>query len=283
MTTSILQALINIKSYGDNDLSKIKVITNVGQPRINKNGDPLDAYMKDSLCKSFGITNPSLKKSAYLKDLSHLGSQNNPPDIIIRNSDAVEVKKVGSLSSPEIQLNSSHPKSKLHSNDPLIKRECRECEKGWDVKDMAYAIGCVIENKIKSLLIIYGDCFCADAQFYLDLKSKISAEIDSLNFPFSKTRELGRLNNVDPLKSTSLRIRGMWIIKNPHLTFSSILNPDPTNGMNVFAIMRKGKFDSFDDKEKNSVTSSMNVSDIKIKDPDNPKKNIDAKLISFNL
>lgn len=38
-------------------------------------------------------------------------------------------------------------------------------------------------------------------------------EINGLEF--AKTKEIGRLNKVDPVGITYLRIRGMWGIKNP--------------------------------------------------------------------
>ena len=47
--------------------------------------------------------------------------------------------------------------------------------------------------------------------------------------------------------------------------------------------MKKEKFESFLEKDRKEVGKKMSVKDIKIKDPDNPKKYLKAKLISFSF
>lgn len=51
---------------------------------------------------------------------------------MIKNGDAFEIKKTEVLST-EIQLNSSHPKSKLFKTSTLINNHCKNCET-WEEK-----------------------------------------------------------------------------------------------------------------------------------------------------
>ena len=46
--------------------------------------------------------------------------------------------------------------------------------------------------------------------------------IELQDVEFSETNELGRVNKVDPLGITYLRIRGMWGIENPIKVFNYV-------------------------------------------------------------
>jgi len=282
MVTSILKSIINIQKYANNDLNKITVITKSGQPRINKQGDPLDAYIKDSFCDSFFITDPNKKYNEYKKYLSHLGNQNKPPDIMIFNEEAIEVKKVEGITKSSLALNSSYPKQILLCDDPMITEECKTCEQ-WKKKDMIYCIGNVEKNHIKVITFVYGDCYAAKKETYEAVKKSMVDGIKSLKITLSKTNELARLNKIDPLEITDLRIRGMFQIAPPLSVFSEIIKPNYKSKLNVFLIVKKEKFESFDKKEKEAVKNNMSLEDIKIKDPDDPQKLLDAKLISFSF
>ena len=147
MPPTIITALLNLKMHKDNDLSKIVSITKHEQPRVNKEGSPLDAFVKDAFCNSFSIKGPKEKMIIYLSNFSYLGSQNNPPDLIVKGGDAIEVKKVKGFGGSAIALNSSYPKSKLQADDDMITTECKNCEQ-WKEKDIAYCIGHVIDGKM---------------------------------------------------------------------------------------------------------------------------------------
>jgi hypothetical protein len=49
----------------------------------------------------------------------------------------------------------------------MITTACRACEE-WEVKDMIYATGHLPkeEEQLKSLWLIYGECFCANIEVY---------------------------------------------------------------------------------------------------------------------
>ncbi|TXL02189.1 hypothetical protein BMR07_18290 [Methylococcaceae bacterium CS1] len=102
---------------------------------------------------------------------------------------------------------------------------------------------------------------------------------------FSETKELGRVNKVDPLGITNLRIRGMWHINNPLKVFSDYYTANDASKFTLTCILREDKFNSFPSVNKNAIANHSNISlsDIKIKNPDNPAKLINAKLIILEL
>lgn len=101
----------------------------------------------------------------------------------------------------------------------------------------------------------------------------------------AETNELGRVNKVDPLGITYLRIRGMWGIENPNKVFGYVTK-DIDSELSVNAIVLKTKYDTFSDVDRKEIESITNpnfsISDIKIKSPNNPAKLLEAKLITFN-
>ena len=252
--------------------------------RANSMGDALEFYIKDLFCGSTKEKNVSKKNEIYNKHFSYIGNQNNPPDIIIKGGDAIEVKKIESLRSG-IALNSSYPKDKLYSDSPMITQACRDCE-DWREKDLIYTIGVAKNNKLQTLWFVYGNCYAAEKEVYERIKDKISSGINELkDVEFSETKELGRVNKVDPLGITYLRIRGMWHIENPIKVFDYVAEVDRSNGLIVNAIILKEKYDSFpavDRKNLENISNSnFGISGIKIKSPNNPAKLLDAKFIKF--
>src|SRR5580692_6752971 len=115
METNLLKVFNNLSKLDTFVLAELYT----GQNRVNNVGTALEYFVKDMFCSSIdiaGIENKDRKHSEYL---SYLGNQNNPPDFIVKNSDAVEVKKIGDLVGG-LALNSSYPKSVLHSDDVRI-------------------------------------------------------------------------------------------------------------------------------------------------------------------
>lgn len=283
MGTNILKAIINIKNLNQYDLNEIyppkseMSITN----RIQNVGSGLETFIKDSFSDSFNEIN---KIDFHSKYFSYCGNANNPPDSMLKNGDAIEVKKIKSYKS-QIQLNSSFPKNKLYSHDPLITNACITCEE-WDEKDIIYAIGVINDDKkFESLAFIYGDCFAADEEVYLKVKNKLVDTIKDI--PDSEeTNELGRINNVDPLGVTNLRIRGMWLLKNPFKIFENIFHYDnKKQKFTLFTLMKKDKFESFSHSDRELIINDDEIKyeEVKILDPNNPIKQIDAILIRFDI
>lgn len=278
--TNILKALVNLSQNFTTDIVAHYKSSN----RINSTGEALEYYIKDLFCGSTHITNIQQKHEIYGEYFSYLGNQNNPPDIMIRGGDAIEVKKIEGVNSG-IALNSSYPKNRLHANSPMITQACRTSE-DWQEKDIIYTIGVVRENKLRSLWFVYGDCYAAEDNVYEKIKNKISLGITELSdVEFAETKELGRVNKVDPLGITYMRIRGMWHIQNPIKVFEYISDRKTNSKFEVNALMLKDKYLSFPEKDRTLLEGlggrSLSVKDVRIKSPNNPVHMLDAKLINI--
>ncbi len=252
--------------------------------RINNWGEALEIFVKDLLAGTTRIADNNRKNIVYSEYFSYMGNQNNPPDLIIKDGDAIEVKKIENNSS-RIALNSSYPKDKLYKDSNLINEACRNCEI-WSEKDIIYSIGTVASNKLRSLWFVYGNCFAANKQVYEKISKKIIQGINEIpNIELSKTNELGRVNKVDPLGITYLRVRGMWGIEHPKRIFSYINGIQKESRFSAYAIMLKEKFDSFPEKDKfllkQKISKNFSIKNINIKSPDNPAKLLNAKLLMF--
>ncbi len=283
MNTNILLAMINIANNPVYSLQNFYLSKN----RANSMGEALEMYIKDVFANTINETSETKRNHTYNQVFSYLGNQNNPPDIIIRGGDAIEVKKIESRNSG-IALNSSYPKAKLLSDSPMITQACKTSEE-WVEKDIIYAVGVVNNNQLNSLCFIYGEDYAASSNIYERIKNAISTGILSIpDIEFAETNELGRVNRVDPLGVTYLRIRGMWHIQNPMKTFSSIYNENPNNSFNFMAIINDEKYQSFEDDIRKTFeneiikNNNFNMIDVKIKEPDNPSNLKGAKLITFS-
>ena len=102
-------------------------------------GEQLEYYVKDAISGSFKSTKEEPER--YKGIFSYLGNQNNPPDLIIKEGDAFEVKKIQSFKS-SLALNNSPPKDQLICDDPRITSQCRSVDGGqWHSKEIFYVIG----------------------------------------------------------------------------------------------------------------------------------------------
>jgi hypothetical protein len=237
----------------------------------------LENFIKDAFCNSF-TDSSEIRNQKYEECFSYLGNQNNPPDVIIKNWDAIEIKKIESKNLSDLALNSSYPKSKLFSDSPMITSECKNCEE-WLSKDVLYVVGNIKENKIATLIFIYGDCYAADKEIYERIKSTVIDNIKS-KLEYSKTNELGRINRVDPLGITNLRIRGVWTIQHPLKVYSDVLKIIDTK-FQLFVLMKQEKYLSFPKDDRNNIEREKNIilENIKIPNPNNPAKLIECKII----
>lgn len=252
--------------------------------RANNMGEGLEEYVKDIFAGTVNENNENTRIRKISEVFSYLGNQNNPPDSMLRGGDAIEVKKIESKDS-SLALNSSYPKAKLYADNPMIKHACRTCE-AWTAKDMIYVVGVVDEQNIKSLAMVYGDDYCADKSVYEQIKSVIKDGVESINgVEFSETKELGRVNRVDPLGITYLRVRGMWGIENPFTVFNYVYRRDESKRFNFMAIINHDKYYSFDNhgilESMVGKVEGLNINNVRIKNPNNPAQLKDAKLITF--
>jgi hypothetical protein len=281
MKTNLLVALKNIVENPITNLVSFYSSRN----RMNSVGEALELYVKDVFCNSINEDDISKKNEIFSEYFSYIGNQNNPPDIIIKEGDAIEVKKLETINSA-LALNSSYPKDKLYSDSPMITRECKECE-NWREKDIIYTVGVTKENKLKSLWFVYGDCYAANKDTYERIRNKISSGLRELqDIELAETNELGRVNKVDPLGITYLRIRGMWHIENPNKVFNYVADSNSSDFV-VNALVLEDKYNSFPASDRNNIEQinkdGFSISKVKIKSPNNPAKLLDARLITFKI
>lgn len=279
--SNILEAIYNISQLKD---LNVKSIT-FGSNRANNMGEGLESFVKDAFANVFDEEDENKRNLQYDKIYSFQGSKRNPPDLMLKGGPAIEVKKVESLTS-ELQLNSSHPKAKLDSTSEFITKTCRDSEK-WTQKDFIYVVGHAPKGtkKLSSLWFVYGGVYAASENTYTSLKTEIGGAIEGINtIDFSETKELGRVNQVDPLKITNLRIRGMWLLQQPYSVFKYIHNYEEGKKFQCFAIIPTAKYENLpmdSIKKLSSIPNNLLIEDVKVKDPNNPAKLIDCKLIKY--
>ncbi|MDR0861460.1 MAG: NgoPII family restriction endonuclease [Oscillospiraceae bacterium] len=282
MPTNIIRAIINIVRQPKFELMAYSRSHN----RANNMGEALEEYIKDVFAGTVGLNDENARNTQLSQTFSYLGNQNNPPDIIIRGGDAIEVKKTESPVS-DLALNSSYPKAKLFSGSRMITAECRKCEE-WTEKDLIFAVGVCKNNILSQLSFVYGVDYAAGADTYERIETIISNGVNSIpDVEFADTNELARVNRIDPLGITYLRVRGMWGIRNPVRTFDYIYSPVDDAKFNFMAIINSDKFNSFPEADIAELqdlvgkTDNLNIENIKIKDPNNPARLNEAVLIRF--
>lgn len=279
--TNILEAIINISKLEDLNIEEVIL----GNNRAVNMGEGLESFVKNAFSNAFGIEDKNEKNRIYSKYFSYEGSKRTPPDLMLKNGDALEVKKTETLST-ELQLNSSHPKAKLFSNSTLINAYCRNCEE-WETRDFIYVIGHLPKsNYLSSLWFIHGEIYAADESVYIDLKNSVSELLEkSDDISFSPTNEIGRINAVDPLKITNLRVRGMWLLQPPYKAFDYVHEYDKTVKFQTITILSSEKYLTYPIESRTKIESDKNITikDVKVNNPNNPVDLIDAKLITFKL
>jgi hypothetical protein len=250
------------------------------QPRgtLAKNGSQFEAFAKNMFAECLGAL-PARVDACWERTFSWLGGSNNPPDFMIRSGDAVEVKS--NRGTGQIQLNSSPPKRTLKVDDPRIQAGCRTCEE-WTEKDFLYCIGKCNEGYVEALWLIDGHCVADNSDVYDILFEKIAITISNLGG--DPGNELGRLNKVDSLGSSSLRIRGMWLLDHPANIFQSVFRP-PTSGAFVLnALISESKWDKYSGDEIQSLetlkSSGLRIERVRV--PDSGRRGLEQPAIHIS-
>ena len=278
---NIIDAIINLVNNPITHLTEYYQ----GRNRANNAGDALEEYVKDMFADSFELAEKD-RLERINETFSYLGNNSNPPDAMLINGDAIEVKKIESFGSA-LALNSSYPKHTVKSDSSMISKACREAE-SWTEKDIIYAVGVVdkLNNNLRQLCVVYGLDYCASEECYSRIKTTIKTGVEAIpGVEFAETRELGHINRVDPLGITYMRVRGMWGIENPLKVFRYVYERNPENDFSFMCIINDEKWASFNNTQElielASSTSNLVLKDVKIKNPDNPAKLINAKLITY--
>ena len=273
--TNVLEALVNIVENKDYEITEYTK----GGNRAQNMGEALEAYVFDAFSDSFNVEDSEERTEIHQKYFSFLGSKNKIPDAILKNGDALEVKKATGESS--VQLNSSYPKHTLKATDTRIKASALTCEKEkWKEKEMLYCFGYIPSGAkhLKSIWFVYGRVFCDLQDVYEDIVNNIKSNLDD----DYTGNELGGATGVDSLKITTLRVRGMWVIKHPQKVFSKLVKGWGENDFEVKALIPNDIFESFPDSSKKRLHASvLEIEDVKITDPTNRAKTLDCKFIYY--
>ena len=273
--TNILEALINIVENKDYE---IKEYTKGGN-RAQNMGEALEEYIFDAFSNSFKIEDNEERRTKHQEVFSFLGSKNKIPDAILKNGDALEVKKATSESS--IQLNSSYPKHTLKATDTRIKASALTCEEvKWEEKEMLYCFGYIPSGgkHLKSIWFVYGRILCDLQEVYEEIIDNIKSNLDD---DYSGN-ELGGATGVDSLKITTLRVRGMWVIKHPQKVFSKLVKDWGNKDFEVKALIPKIIFDNFPKNSKDRLIESvLNFEEIELPDPTNRAKTLECVFIYY--
>lgn len=282
--SNILKAIINLVNTPH---YKLRETYQEIHNRANSMGDAFEEYIKDIFAGTYDVKDQSERLEKISEVFSYLGNNSNPPDAMLKNGDAIEVKKI-EKNNAGLALNSSYPKHKLYSSSNMISVACKNAE-NWKEKDIIYAVGVVNDTNLLSLSFVYGLDYCASEETYTKIKSKIKDGVKCIpGIEFAETKELGRVNKVDPLGITYLRVRGMWGIENPWTVFNYIYKRDINNTFNFFALINKDKYLEFSSEDRNyfekfiEEKEQLVLTKVRIKDPDNPAKLKDAYLITYN-
>lgn len=278
---NIIDAIIRLVENPVTNLKEYKI----GNNRANNAGAALEEYVKDLFAGSFGMEEADRAKTLS-KAFSYLGNNSNPPDAMLKGGDAIEVKKIEGAGGA-LALNSSYPKHTLKSTSKMISDACRTAEE-WTEKDMIYTVGVVQKDtkKLIKMCMVYGLDYCASEECYSGLKTKIKEGVENIpGVDFEETAELGHINRVDPLGITYMRVRGMWGIDNPWKAFSYVFQTNKDNGFEFMCIINEDKWKTLDNRDSLKIVNvskgTFSISDVEIKNPDNPARLKNAKLITF--
>lgn len=207
--------------------------------------------------------------------LSWTGSQNEPPDIIIKGGEAVEVKNIQS-NHPRLQLNSSLPKQKIHSSNERVHNDAKT---GWEEKDLVYIVGSKVKGgSVGFIWVFFGDCWCASKEVYQSLDEQIGqgmkrVEENPLFAELQETNEVGRFNNVDKHSRSHLRVRGMWTMEHPGKYFGGFIDSYKklyTDKTPCFFVAKKEKYTSWSEEKRSDFEShpNINLTEAEVPDPD---------------
>jgi hypothetical protein len=201
---------------------------------------------------------------------------------MIRGGDAVEVKTHRGIG--QIQLNSSPPKRKLKATDPRIQGGCKNSEV-WNEKDFLYFIGKTNDEYVEALWLIDGRCMADEEKTYDLIFDKISLTVSDLGG--EPGNEIGRLNDVDNLKATSLRVRAMWLLEHPANLFEAIFTPTKSNSFVLNVLISLDKWNTYNTKEKNAVYElrghDLEINQIQIPDSGKSDQLLQAVHISWQV
>lgn len=289
-TMNVINAISNIISLTETRGAPLRLSSRgVGRytNAINSVGESFEDFIRHSFADSFGLPDEE-RARRWASVYSYIGGQNNPPDLMLRGGEAVEIKKIESIGG-SIQLNSSMPEQVLKRDNPMLTSECRYSEI-WDEKPLLYVVGTVKQSLLTHISMVYGSEFCSTEANYRELKDQIANEIASLDhISLITSREIAHVNNIDPLNITSLRVRGMWIIDNPINIFKYVYTRPANCDFSLMFLVSRTQWNSYVNNGQlidlaNNIdigVKRLRIEDCVIKDPCNPRRFKDGVLVTY--
>ncbi|WP_203250035.1 NgoPII family restriction endonuclease [Cysteiniphilum marinum] len=282
----ILKTILHIYSSYKPDSIAEKESGLVGN-RIQEEGRYLEKFVQKAF--SGALLDKEIRdiKEKISDSYIFCGNSNSPPDGILADGTAIEVKKLQGFSS--IALNSSYPKAKLYRTDPRISLRAmsvlnKKLGSDWQETDFIYVIGRIDDYQLKTIFFVYGDIYAASHDIYTTAIKKIKDILkESDAYEEIDTKELGRLNAVDPLGISYMRIRSMWHIAHPKEVFKYLHDVDSLSNFECIALMKESKYNSLPIDSRSQIEKLNFVNHTHVYDPNNPADKIDIVKIAFKF
>ncbi|MCI7356517.1 MAG: NgoPII family restriction endonuclease, partial [Parabacteroides sp.] len=138
---------------------------------------------------------------------------------------------------------------------------------------------------LQNIFFVYGDLYCDSHEIYENVENVIKDGLASLDeVEFAETKELGRINKVDHLGISDLRVRGMWLIKTPFQHFGYLTDKIVNYTFKLVALIPEDRykdFENIDEFETFCNGHGVSISNEEIEDPKNPANIINSKLITY--
>lgn len=256
-------------------------LNHLKRPGVNRAGEGLELWVKHFLAGTIGHADEENVREIWDQRFSFHGGTNSPPDVMIRNSIAAEIKKTESATGA-LQLNSSWPIRTLLHDDAHITQECREAET-WTEKPFLFVVGRVnpTNKSLMALWIVDGRCLADDEIIYSSLMAEARAVM--LTLGGDATREIGKFNSVDSLQRTALRVRPMFALDHPAKIFDGIFQPQEAKQFILNILIPTSSYLEFSESQRQKLSKldeELLVLDLEIQDPTNITRLMNATLIS---
>lgn len=297
--TNVLIALRNILKHNSTRLTPLFK----SNGSANAVGDNLEYFIKDMFCcDALQYSYVDQKEVEYKKLLSWTGDSSHFPDLIVQGGVGVESKKVNDTSYGTIPLNSSYPKDYVTKNSQNYPKKSLiyETNADWVRKPIIYAIGNLNTKNVKkefqliSLWFAYGNTMVPNNKYYQDIISGIRSSIKEANsdIKLKKSKELARVQGIDKLGNTNMRVRGMYELEHPARIFNRYIKDIalPKDKSKIYVVMLDSELQNIItdmDEKWNSLANDLNYykankklfeRKIKIPDPNNIKDTLPATI-----